>query len=380
MPRLRVELGERAYPIHIGTGLLESGGAGLWDEAVPGSRVVIVTNTVVGPRYAERLQAALAPRTVTRVTLPDGEASKSLATVSQVYDALIEARCDRRTTLVALGGGVIGDIAGFVAATYLRGVGYVQVPTTLLAQVDSSVGGKTGVNHPGGKNLIGAFYQPRAVIADTATLTTLPDRELRAGYAEVVKYGLLGDAAFFAWLEAEGERVMARAPEALAFVIERACRDKAAVVADDEREAGRRALLNLGHTFAHAIETATGYGTWLHGEAVAVGLVLAAELSAWLGWVDGAVVSRTRAVLARAGLPTEPPATMDPEAFLGPMAVDKKVEEGVLRLVLMQGIGAAVVTDAVDRAQLRRFLAGRLGGSPRPAGPVLEDRDDGETQ
>ncbi len=362
MPRLRVELGERAYPIHIGTGLLESGGAGLWDEAALGSRVVIVTNTVVGPRYAEPLQAALAPRTVTRVTLPDGEASKSLSTVSQVYDALIEARCDRRTTLVALGGGVIGDIAGFVAATYLRGVGYVQVPTTLLAQVDSSVGGKTGVNHPGGKNLIGAFYQPRAVIADTATLTTLPDRELRAGYAEVVKYGLLGDAAFFAWLEAQGERVMAREPEALAFVIERACRDKAAVVAEDEREAGRRALLNLGHTFAHAIETATGYGTWLHGEAVAVGLVLAAELSAWLGWVDGAVVSRTRAVLARAGLPTEPPATMDPEAFLGPMAVDKKVEEGVLRLVLMQGIGAAVVTDAVDRAQLRRFLGGRLGG------------------
>ncbi len=350
---LQVDLGARSYPIHIGQGLLDD--ADLIRPFVRGHQVMIVSNDVVAPLYLERLQQAFEGFDCASVVLPDGESHKTLDTMERIYTALLERRFDRGCTLVALGGGVVGDMTGFAAATYQRGVDFIQVPTTLLAQVDSSVGGKTGVNHPLGKNMIGAFHQPRAVIIDIDTLNTLPDRELSAGLAEVIKYGLIDDPEFFEWLEGQMAALRARRPEALAHAIERSCADKAAVVAQDEREAGRRALLNLGHTFGHAIETGMGYGEWLHGEAVGAGMCMAARFSHQLGWLEAEAVERITRLVAAAGLPTVPP-KLGAERFEALMAVDKKVQGGQLRLVLLRGIGRAEVTADFPREALRRFL------------------------
>jgi 3-dehydroquinate synthase len=352
-----VKLGDRSYPIHIGAGLLDRPELVIPCLAQP--RVVIISNTVVAPLYLERLRSALADRGVEAfpIVLPDGEASKSWETLKLILDALLAARCERKTTLVALGGGVTGDLAGFAAAVFLRGVPFVQVPTTLLAQVDSSVGGKTGINHPLGKNMIGAFHQPRLVVADTETLSTLPDRELAAGIAEIVKYGLISDAPFFEWLAENMERLVSRDPEALAYAIRRSCEAKAKVVAADERESGMRALLNLGHTFGHAIEAGTGYGTWLHGEAVAAGTVLALETSRRLDLLSERDVERVRNLYRRAGLPVTAP-DLGAERYVSLMGLDKKVEDGRIHLVLLRSIGNAFVTADVPMAILRDVLSG----------------------
>jgi 3-dehydroquinate synthase len=354
MRTLHVDLGERAYPIYIGPGLL--GDAEIYRRHLGSRQVMVVSNETVAPLYLDRVLKALSGFQVREVILPDGEQYKTLEVLNRVFDALLKHRYDRRCCLLALGGGVVGDMTGFAAACYQRGVSFVQAPTTLLAQVDSSVGGKTGVNHPLGKNMIGAFHQPLCVIADTESLGTLPERELSAGLAEVIKYGLIDDPEFFAWLEANMEALRAREPEALASAIERSCRDKAAVVAADEREAGRRALLNLGHTFGHAIETGVGYGEWLHGEAVATGMCMAADLSHRLGWITEGDRRRILDIVARAGLPVAPPAGIGADRFLELMAVDKKVLDGRLRLVLLKGIGQAMVTDGIPAAALRATL------------------------
>ncbi|MHB1239194.1 MAG: 3-dehydroquinate synthase [Gammaproteobacteria bacterium] len=356
MRTLNVDLGTRSYPIYIGSGLLDR--AEGFARHIPGRRVLVVTNETVAPLYLARLQAALAAFENDAVVLPDGEQYKTLEVLNRIFDALLERRHDRQTTLVALGGGVVGDITGFAAACYQRGVHFIQVPTTLLAQVDSSVGGKTGVNHPLGKNMIGAFHQPRCVVADTDTLGTLDDRQFRAGIAEVIKYGLVQDREFFEWLEIHMEDLLGRNAEALAFAVERSCRDKAQVVVADEREGGQRALLNLGHTFGHAIETGTGYGTWLHGEAVAAGMCMAAQLSARQGWLSTQAVERIKVLLQRAQLPTAPPPEFDAPRFRELMAVDKKVRDGQLRLVLLKAIGRAVVTERFDGLELDAVLAG----------------------
>jgi 3-dehydroquinate synthase len=342
MRTLNVALGDRAYPIHIGPGLLTR--PELIVSALKTRRVIIVTNDRVGPLYLGTLRAALerADVSVSAVELPDGEIHKDWSTLNLIFDALLAGRCERSTTLIALGGGVVGDMGGFAAATYQRGMPFIQVPTTLLAQVDSSVGGKTAINHPLGKNMIGAFYQPKLVLADTATLDTLPARELAAGIAEVIKYGLIRDPEFFAWLEAHLDRLLARDPEALAHAIERSCRNKAEVVAADETEQGERALLNLGHTFGHAIETGMGYGEWLHGEAVAAGTMMAAELSCRLGWLSMVDVARIGVLFERAGLPVWGP-DLGVDRYLELMSHDKKVEAGRLRLVLLKSIGEAVL-------------------------------------
>lgn len=342
MRTLTVELGERSYPIHIGPGLLSR--AGLLTPYVASRQVMVVSNESVAPLYLDKVREIFAGYQCDDVILPDGEQYKNIETLTFIFDALLSQRCDRSVTLVALGGGVIGDMAGFAAACYQRGVPYIQIPTTLLAQVDSSVGGKTGINHPLGKNMIGAFHQPRCVIADTDTLLTLNDRELRAGVAEVIKYGLIRDPAFFAWLELHIEEVLARRPEALIHVIEHSCRNKAEVVAADEREGGIRALLNLGHTFGHAIETGVGYGSWLHGEAVAAGMCAAADLSTRIGDLDTGDLERVIALVKRAGLPVQLPAALETGRYLDLMAVDKKVQAGRLRLVLLRGIGDAYVS------------------------------------
>lgn len=354
MNTLHVELGERSYPIHIGAGLLDA--ADLLIPYIAGQQVLVVTNEIVAPLYLQRVLDTLTGKTAASVILPDGEAHKTLDSVSRVFDALLERRYSRNATLIALGGGVIGDLGGFAAACYQRGIPFIQIPTTLLAQVDSSVGGKTGVNHPLGKNMIGAFYQPRCVLADTATLDTLPMRELSAGLAEVIKYGLIRDPEFFLWLEANLERLLARDAEALAFAIERSCRNKAEVVAHDEKESGERATLNLGHTFGHAIETGCGYGAYLHGEAVAIGICQAADLSRRLGWLSDADVERIVALLRRAHLPVAPPASLDATDFLRGMAVDKKNLDGKVRLILLEKIGRATLPLAVDAALLRATL------------------------
>jgi 3-dehydroquinate synthase len=356
MQTLTVDLNERAYPIHIGENLLRR--ADLILPHLARKQVAIVTNTTVAPLYLDTLSRTLAQEDVdiVPIILPDGEEYKNSATLNLIYDALLTRRCERKTTLIALGGGVIGDLTGYAAATYLRGVPFIQVPTTLLAQVDSSVGGKTGINHPLGKNMIGAFYQPQLVLADTTTLGTLPDRELSAGLAEVIKYGLIRDLPFFEWLEANMGRLLARDPAALAYAIRRSCENKAEVVAADEREGGVRALLNLGHTFGHAIEAGMGYGNWLHGEAVAAGTMLAADLSRRLGWISEADLARTRRLFELAKLPVESP-DLGIEAYLEHMAVDKKVESGRLRFVLLQAIGQAVVTAEVPAQTLRDTLA-----------------------
>ncbi len=353
MESLRVALGERSYPIHIGAGLL--GRAELYRPYLGGGTAAIVTNAVVAPLYLASLKQALQGARVTQIVVPDGEHAKSWQTLEGVFDALLEARCGRDTLLIALGGGVVGDLAGFAAAVYQRGMPYLQVPTTLLAQVDSSVGGKTAINHARGKNMIGAFYQPLAVVSDVATLDTLPERELRAGLAEVIKHGLALDAAFVDWLESHMEQLLSRHPEAVTFAVKRCCELKAAIVAADEREAGARALLNLGHTFGHAIEAATGYGAWLHGEAIAAGMVMAAALSRDLGLMGHDDVERVRRLIARAGLPVAGP-RVDPERLMQLMAVDKKASQGKLRFVLLEGIGRAALRGGSDERRVRQAI------------------------
>lgn len=351
---LKVDLGERSYPIRIGRGLLAQ--PELLKPHIAGSRVMVVTNETVGPLYLKPVLALLAGWKPASVVLPDGEQYKTLDVLNRIFTALLEIRCDRKTTLIALGGGVVGDMTGFAAATYQRGVPFIQIPTTLLSQVDSSVGGKTGVNHPLGKNMIGAFHQPQCVIIDTDTLNTLPDNELSAGLAEVIKYGLIGDPEFFAWLEQNIDKLRARDPQALAYAIERSCADKAKVVAADEREAGLRALLNLGHTFGHAIETGAGYGVWLHGEAVAAGMCMAADLSRRLGWLSAAELARIEKLVQRAGLPTRAPKSLGVAQLRELMSVDKKVEAGQLRLVLPKGLGQSVITAEFPPAALLETL------------------------
>lgn len=350
MNTLNVDLGPRSYPIYIGRSLL--GRPELVTPFIKGRQVMIVTNETIAPIYLEQTAQAFAAYNCKQAILPDGEQYKTLEVLNSIFDALLENHFDRGCTLVALGGGVIGDMTGFAAASYQRGVNFIQIPTTLLSQVDSSVGGKTGVNHPLGKNMIGAFHQPRCVVADTDTLSTLDDRQLRAGIAEVIKYGLIDDPVFFDWLETNMPALLARDPDALAFAIERSCADKARVVAADERESGSRALLNLGHTFGHAIETGMGYGKWLHGEAIATGMLLAAELSVRMGWMLASEEERIRRLLNAAGLPIEPPGELDGKRFLELMAVDKKVIDGRMRLILMKGIGRSVISDEADAAEI----------------------------
>ena len=354
---LHVELDARRYPIHVGPGLLDD--PAMLVPYLAGRQVMIVTNETVAPRYLERLKRALGgdDRDVREIVLPDGEHTKTLASVERIWDALLAAGFNRRCTLVALGGGVIGDMAGFAAACYQRGVAFVQVPTTLLSQVDSSVGGKTGVNHPRGKNMIGAFWQPRAVVIDTQTLTTLPSRELSAGLAEVIKYGLIHDIEFLAWLESRMTALRALDAEALTEAILRSCAIKAEIVAADETEQGQRALLNLGHTFGHAIEAHQGYGNWLHGEAVGAGMAMAAELSRRLGWLDDAEVARVESLIVRAGLPVTAPAAMSGDDFLATMRLDKKNIDARLRLVLLSRLGEACIHDATPPDMLDALLA-----------------------
>nr|WP_288381213.1 bifunctional shikimate kinase/3-dehydroquinate synthase AroKB [uncultured Massilia sp.] len=340
---LNVELGERSYPIAIGPNLLDDGA--LLDRHVDGGKAAIVTNTTVAPLYLARVAGALRAqgREVVEIVLPDGEEHKNWESLNLVYDALLKHRCDRKTTLVALGGGVIGDLTGFAASSYMRGVPFLQLPTTLLSQVDSSVGGKTGINHPLGKNMIGAFYQPRAVIADTSTLDTLPPRELSAGLAEVIKHGAILDADYFAWIEQNIGKLVAREPQAMAYAIARSCEIKADVVRKDEREGGLRAVLNFGHTFGHAIESGLGYGNWLHGEAVGCGMVMAADLSARLGLVGAATLERVRALVQAAGLPTVAP-DLGIERWIELMAVDKKNEGGAIKFILLKPLGSPSIT------------------------------------
>lgn len=355
MQTLNVALGSRSYPIHIGSHLE---GAALLLPHIAGRQVMLVSNSTVAPLYLAGYAEALrqAGKQVECCILPDGEAYKTLDTLNLIYDALLTARFNRDCTVLALGGGVVGDMAGYAAASFQRGVDFIQIPTTLLSQVDSSVGGKTGVNHPLGKNMIGAFKQPKVVLADMAQLSSLPDRELSAGLAEVIKYALIADLDFLAWLEQNMTRLLARDAEALAEAVYRSCAHKARIVAADEHELGERALLNLGHTFGHAIESHMGYGAWLHGEAVAVGMLMAADLSMRLGWLSLADVQRIKAVLHAAQLPVDPPA-MRPEDFLTAMMQDKKVLAGQLRLILLQGLGCGVIHRGTDEALLRATLS-----------------------
>lgn len=355
MHTLTVDLAERSYPIYIDAGLLSVDG--LLEKHIRGRQVCIVTNDTIAPLYLSALQSRLSSLACTTVVLPDGEAHKNLDTLNNIFDELLKSRHNRTTTLIALGGGVVGDMTGFAAAAYQRGVDFIQIPTTLLSQVDSSVGGKTGVNHPLGKNMIGAFHQPQCVLIDTNVINTLPEKELFAGLAEVIKYGLICDVDFFYWLEENIDRLLAKDPLALAYAIERSCSDKAKVVAEDEREGGIRAILNLGHTFGHAIETEQGYGAWLHGEAVGVGMVMAADLSARQGRISLDDVARIKRLIQRAHLPLLAPKGMSDEAFLAHMALDKKVLDGRLRLVLLDEIGKAVITSEIDVNDVKQTLA-----------------------
>jgi 3-dehydroquinate synthase len=359
--RVPVDLGERSYEVVIGQGVLDDPSA--WRSAVTDGTAMVVTNTTVAALFLKRLEQTLLRRhrLVHSVVLPDGEQHKDWTTLSQIFDALLQWQCDRDTTIYALGGGVVGDMAGFAAACFMRGVSYVQLPTTLLAQVDSSVGGKTAINHPLGKNMIGAFHQPRMVVCDIDTLSTLPDRELRAGLAEIIKYGPIADWAFFEWLERHAENLLARQPRALMHAVQRSCEIKAEVVARDEREGGLRAILNFGHTFGHAIEAGVGFGAWLHGEAVAAGMVLAASLSERMGLADGEVSVRLVKLLARCELPIRAPA-LPVERYLQLMRLDKKARGGDIRFTLLDGRGRAVVRSAND-ALVREVLADLATGS-----------------
>lgn len=352
MRSLFLDLGDRSYPISIAPDLIRSG---TWPEHIAGRQVCVVTNATIAPLYLAAVLARLGERQVSVVTLPDGEQHKTLKQLDDVFDRLLSDGHNRTTTLIALGGGVVGDMTGFAAACYQRGVAFIQMPTTLLSMVDSSVGGKTGVNHALGKNMIGAFYQPQCVVIDTDTLKSLPAREFAAGLAEVLKYGLIADKPFYDWLKLNWRALLERDEDLLSEAILRSCENKARIVAEDERESGRRALLNFGHTFGHAIETATGYGSWLHGEAVAAGMVIAGRLSAELGWLGQSEVDEFANLLAGAGLPTSPPADMSAEQFMTLMARDKKVLDGSLRLVLLKAVGDAIVSsdagsDAIERA------------------------------
>lgn len=353
-----VELGLRSYPIFIGSGILSD--EKYYLPYLDSTKVLVVTNTTIAPLYLDKVKKALSRQSSFELILPDGEQFKTIDTLNIVFSCLLENRFDRTSTLVALGGGVIGDIVGFAAACYQRGISFLQIPTTLLAQVDSSVGGKTGVNHPLGKNMIGAFHQPNCVIADTDTLNTLDDRQLAAGLAEVIKYGLVGDLDFFSWVEENVQGLLNRDPESLAFAIKKSCISKADIVAEDERESGKRALLNLGHTFGHAIENAMGYGNWLHGEAVSAGMCMAAELSVALGWLEKSELERIRRLLNKIGLPTQPPNDVPGEKLLELMSVDKKVLGGVQRLVLPKGLGHSVVTEEYDKELLISCVKGEL--------------------
>jgi len=345
MQTVTVALGERSYPIFIGEQLLER--RACFEPYLAGRQVCIVSNETVAPLYLAQLEKTLAGFDLTSAILPDGEKFKTLATLEAIFDRLLVARHTRKTTLIALGGGVVGDMTGFAAACYQRGVAFIQVPTTLLAQVDSSVGGKTAVNHVRGKNMIGAFYQPKSVVIDTTTLATLPAREFAAGIAEVIKYGLIVDADFFSWLERSMPALLARDAVALTHAIKISCEAKARIVESDENESGLRAILNLGHTFGHAIETATGYSEWLHGEAIAVGMIMAVDLSARLGWVDASVTDRLIALVRAAGLPVKAPAAIAVSRFIELMQVDKKVLDGKLRLILLKALGEACISDTV---------------------------------
>lgn len=353
---LHVALANRDYPIHIGPGILSQ--SELLLAHIQHKRVAVVTNTTVAPLYLAQLKKGLidAGVEVVEIILPDGEQYKNADTLNTIYDALLAARCERNTTLIALGGGVVGDLTGYAAATYLRGVPFIQVPTTLLAQVDSSVGGKTGINHPRGKNMIGAFYQPKVVIVDTDTLKTLPQRELSAGVAEVIKYGLIRDADFFDWLELKIDQLMALDEPVVIEAVLRSCENKAQVVAADEKEAGERALLNLGHTFGHAIENAMGYGVWLHGEAVAAGTIMAAQLSQRMAWLAQEDVDRIKAIFSAAKLAQTPP-SLGVDKYLELMRLDKKVQDGAIRLILLQGIGRSVITSDYDEKALEATLS-----------------------
>lgn len=354
MKTLHVSLEDRSYPIYIGGGLLSQ--AALLTEHIKGKDVLVVTNTTVAPLYLQSVLDVLTSYRCESVILPDGEQYKTLETLNHVFTKLLEEKFSRQVTLIALGGGVVGDMTGFAAACYQRGVPFIQIPTTLLSQVDSSVGGKTAVNHALGKNMIGAFYQPQCVIADTLTLTTLDDRQLSSGLAEVIKYGLINDPEFFDWLEQNMSGLIARDQTLLAEAIERSCQDKADVVASDELEQGVRALLNLGHTFGHAIETGMGYGNWLHGEAIAVGMLMAADLSQRMGWIQAADVARIKALFVVAGLPVLAPEGMTSEQFMTLMSVDKKVQQGRIRLVLLRGIGQAIMSDDYSATKLADTL------------------------
>jgi 3-dehydroquinate synthase len=359
MEIVEVDLGDRTYPIYIGSDILDQGE--LLRQHIPGKTVLIVTNTTIAPMYLDRAIAAITADgdiKVESVLLPDGEQYKTLDVVSKIWDKALEARLDRNTTFVALGGGVVGDMTGFAASAYQRGVHFIQVPTTVMSQVDSSVGGKTGVNHPLGKNMIGAFYQPRVVLIDTDSLKTLPDRELASGLSEIIKYGLIRDAELFVWLENNMDRLLARDPDAFKYAIERSCVNKAEVVAADEKEGGVRATLNLGHTFGHAIESATGYGAWLHGEAVGTGIVMASNMSRRLGWIDEELDNRVRALIEKAKLPVVPPKEMTVDQFKSFMSVDKKVQDGKLRLILLKGtLGNCVITGEFEVQALEDTLA-----------------------
>lgn len=356
MQTLKVELANRSYPIHIGRNLLTN--ASLILPYLKRKHVAIVTNTTVAPLYLDKFSQALQAEgvKVIPIILPDGEAYKNAETLNSIYDVLLQNRCERSTTLIALGGGVIGDLTGYAAATYLRGVPFIQIPTTLLSQVDSSVGGKTGINHPLGKNMIGAFYQPQLVLADIDTLQTLPAREFSAGVAEVIKYGLIRDADFFDWLETNMASLMQLNEQVLSYAIYRSCQNKAEVVAKDEHEQGERALLNLGHTFGHAIENAMGYGVWLHGEAVAAGTMMAADLSQRMGWLSDNEVIRIKNSFESANLPVTAP-NLGADKYLDLMGLDKKVENGKIRLILQQGIGKSVITSDYDVNKLKDTLA-----------------------
>ena len=356
---IEIDLGDRRYPIHVGGGII--GEHGLFAPHVDDRQVFVITDETVAPLHFDRLRPALKDASaVDTHVIPDGEQYKTLDTFAEIQEALVERRAGRDAVVIALGGGVVGDVAGFAAACYQRGVDFLQVPTTLLAQVDSSVGGKTGVNLPGGKNLVGAFHQPRCVIGDTATLATLDPRQIRAGFAEIVKYGLIDDPGFFDWLEANAAALLDLDADALRFAVVRACERKAALVVADERESGARALLNLGHTFGHAIEAGTGYGAWLHGEAVAAGIVLAARMSHRMGWLTGQDCERIERLFARAGLPIRAPAALSPQRMLDLMSTDKKIRRGRLRLILLRGIGDAVMTGEFDPELLHETLeAGR---------------------
>lgn len=354
MNTFEVDLGERSYPIYIGQDLINQ--ASLYSRHIHGKQILVVSNTTVAPLYLQQVMDNLTGFDAHSLVLPDGEKYKTIETINQIYDYLLQHNFDRSCTLIALGGGVIGDMTGFAAATYQRGVAFIQVPTTLLAQVDSSVGGKTGVNHPLGKNMIGAFHQPNCVIIDTHTLNTLEDRELSAGIAEIIKYGILADRPFFDWLQEHMNELNNRQTVALVYAIETSCRIKAEVVADDETEKGRRALLNLGHTFGHAIETNMGYGNWLHGEAVAVGMIMAADLSFRMGWIDGRQYHDIENLVDRGNLPTRAPKDLSYEQFIKVMARDKKALGGLIRLVLIKTIGEAVVSADYDQDLLKQCI------------------------